>query len=210
MNDISWCGCGHQHCAVHPVSTIETAVELAPSVREPTCFQDLPTKIKALVDDLHKHPESKSVVFSDWRKTLNLAACALDLCDIPYVRYDGSVSERDRLTALNRFSNDPEVKVILFTIKTGAVGLDLTAADRAYLMEPQWNPTVEDQAFARVHRMGQKRPVTAIRFVMADSYEQRVVMLQGRKKTFADMALSPKKSPSSSRGSFDHLKALLE
>lgn len=209
MNDISWCGCGHQHCAAHPVSTTETAIEPAPSVREPRSFQELPTKIKALVDDLLKHPESKSVVFSDWRKTLNLAACALDLCDIPYVRYDGSVSDRDRLMALNRFSKDPEVKVILFTIKTGAVGLDLTAANRAYLMEPQWNPTVEDQAFARVHRMGQKRPVTAIRFVMADSYEQQVVMLQGRKKTFADMALSPKKSPSSSRGSFDHLKALL-
>lgn len=207
MNDISWCG--HNHCASYPVSTQEKAVELTPSVREPSSVEDLPSKIQALVNDLIKHPDSKAVVFSDWRKTLDLAARALDFCAIPYVRYDGTMTERERVAALSRFSNDPQVKVILFTIRCGAVGLDLTAADRAYLMEPQWNPTLEDQAFARVHRMGQKRSVTAIRFVMADSYEQQIVMLQGRKKTFADMALSPKKSPSSGRSSYDHLKALL-
>jgi SNF2 family DNA or RNA helicase len=58
------------------------------------------------------------------------------------------------------------------TISCAAVGLDITAASRAYIMEPQWNPTVEEQALARVHRMGQTKEVTTIRFVMADTFEE--------------------------------------
>ncbi|RMZ75332.1 hypothetical protein DV737_g5352, partial [Chaetothyriales sp. CBS 132003] len=202
--------CGHQPlCTTHPVSTKETAIELSPSARDPNDVNEWPTKIRALIDDLKQHPQSKSVVFSDWRTTLDIAARALDFCSIPYVRYDGTVLEKGRVSALNQFSKDARIKVILFTIRCGAVGLDLTAADRAYLMEPQWNPTVEAQAFARIHRMGQTKPVTTIRFVIEESYEQQVVMVQGRKKNFADMVLSPKKSPSSARGSFDQLKALL-
>jgi SWI/SNF-related matrix-associated actin-dependent regulator of chromatin subfamily A3 len=205
--NINWCE--HGACASHPVSTHETALEQAPAVREPADYYEMPTKIKALCHDLTVNPDSKAVVFSEWRRTLDLTAQALQLLGIPFLRYDGTVSQRDRTQALEQFSSDPTKKVILFTIRCGAVGLDLTAADRVYLMEPQWNPTIEDQAFARVHRMGQKKPVTAIRYIMSDSYEEKVVSKQGRKKDFADIALSPKKSPGGGAGSWDQWKDVI-
>ncbi|KAI1522278.1 HepA Superfamily II DNA RNA helicase SNF2 family [Pyrenophora tritici-repentis] len=76
------------------------------------------------------------------------------------------------------------------TISCSAVGLDITAASRAYILEPQWNPTVEEQALARVHRMGQTKPVTTIRFVMENTFEERVVETQERKRRLAELLLS--------------------
>jgi SWI/SNF-related matrix-associated actin-dependent regulator of chromatin subfamily A3 len=73
---------------------------------------------------------------------------------------------------LNNFRQNPDISVILMTISCAAVGLNITAATRAYIMEPQWNPTVEEQALARVHRMGQTKEVTTIRYVMADTFEE--------------------------------------
>lgn len=207
----SWC----QHvppCPALVVSTSKTLTERSsPLSQGVLTYGGSPTKIKALINDITSFPDSKSVVFSAWRTTLDLAASALNVARIRYVRYDGKVPEKDRALALAKFSSDPDTKVILFTISCGAVGLDLTAANRAYLMEPQWNPTVEDQALARIHRMGQTRPITTIRYVMADSYEQRVIMVQKRKKEFADMLLSSRKAASTGRGSgrFERLRSLL-
>ncbi|KEF61566.1 uncharacterized protein A1O9_03134, partial [Exophiala aquamarina CBS 119918] len=156
----SWC----QHTPACPdlaVSTSKTLRERSsPLIQNILTYESFPTKIKALAKDIASFPDSKSVVFSAWRTTLDLAASALNVANIRFVRYDGKVSERDRALALAKFSSDPDTKVILFTISCGAVGLDLTATNRAYLMEPRWNPTVEDQALARIHRMGQQRPIT--------------------------------------------------
>lgn len=119
---------------------------------------------------------------------------ALDQVGIGSVRFDGRVSSRDREVALERFRDDPQARVMLITTSCGAVGcelspsrperllltptsrLDLTAASRAYLLEPQWNPTTEEQALARVHRMGQQRPVTTIRFIVKDSFEEVLLL----------------------------------
>ncbi|KIW17867.1 hypothetical protein PV08_05062 [Exophiala spinifera] len=189
---LGWCG--HS-----PPCTVQTVRVTDPSsyLHRPSVDQlklgDYPTKIRALINDLQAFPTAKSVVFSAWRMTLDLCDYALSLASIPFVRFDGTVSEPDRKDALSRFRTDPEIKVILITISCGAVGLDLTAANRAYILEPQWNPTVEDQAFARIHRMGQKRPVTTIRFLMKDSYEEEIVHVQKQKRDFADLLLSEKK-----------------
>jgi SNF2 family DNA or RNA helicase len=77
------------------------------------------------------------------------------------------------------------------TISCASVGLDITAACRAYIMEPQWNPTVEEQALARVHRMGQTKEVTTVRYVMQGSFEERVVDTQHKKRELAELLLSP-------------------
>ncbi|KAH7068216.1 DNA repair protein rad5, partial [Paraphoma chrysanthemicola] len=153
---------------------------------------ELPTKINSLVTDLLEQPlGTKSIVFTFWSSALDLAARGLSEASIVYTRYDGNTSPANRSLALRKFRQDPAISVILMTISCAAVGLDITAASRAYILEPQWNPTVEEQALARVHRMGQIKEVTTIRFVMADTFEERVVETQERKKELAELLLSP-------------------
>ena len=110
---------------------------------------------------------------------------------IPSVRIDGKVHPRIRSHVIQKLHDDPQIRVILITINCGACGyvhgiddrcqvafadrmrsLDLTAASTVHLLEPQWNPSLEDQALARVHRIGQTRPVTTIRYFMEDSFEE--------------------------------------
>ncbi|KAF2629119.1 hypothetical protein BU25DRAFT_296449, partial [Macroventuria anomochaeta] len=82
---------------------------------------------------------------------------------------DGSVATKNRVHAIEQLRNDPEIRVILLTISCGACGLDLTAASRVHPLEPQWNPSLEDQELARAHRLGQTHPVTTVRYIMRDS-----------------------------------------
>ncbi|CAN9209729.1 unnamed protein product [Alternaria alternata] len=133
----------------------------------------LPTKVNALVTDLLKQtPGTKSIVFTFWSSALDLIKKGLSRASITFTRYDGNTTPINRSLALKNFREDPNISVILMTISCAAVGLNITAATRAYIMEPQWNPTVEEQALARVHRMGQTKEVTTVRFVMADTFEE--------------------------------------
>ncbi|CAN9284978.1 unnamed protein product [Alternaria alternata] len=153
----------------------------------------LPTKVNALVDDLLKQtPGTKSIVFTFWSSTLDLIEKGLSRASITFTRYDGNTTPTNRSVALNNFRRNPNIPVILMTISCAAVGLNITAATRAYIMEPQWNPTVEEQALARVHRMGQTKEVTTIRYVMADTFEERVIETQQRKRELAELLLSAK------------------
>lgn len=97
---------------------------------------------------------------------------ALDRAQIRYLRIDGTLALSSRDIVLERFKNDGSVNVILMTVSCGGVGLDLTGASRVHLLKPQWNPSTEDQALARVHRMGQRRPVVTMRYMMEDSIEE--------------------------------------
>ena len=114
----------------------------------------------------------RSVVLSFWTTTLNMVQYALDQAQIRYVRIDGTVTPAKREAAMQDLRDIDAVRVLLITVSCGGVGLDLTAASRVHLLEPQWNPAIEDQALARVHRMGQQRPVVAIRYMMKDSIEE--------------------------------------
>ncbi|EHL01886.1 putative SWI/SNF-related matrix-associated actin-dependent regulator of chromatin subfamily A member 3-like 3 [Glarea lozoyensis 74030] len=91
---------------------------------------------------------------------------------ITYTRIDGKTPLRARNQAVHAFQTGDSVRVILVSITCGGAGLDLTAGSRAYLLEPHWNPMVEEQALCRVHRVGQKRNVTTIRYLMRDSFEE--------------------------------------
>lgn len=88
------------------------------------------------------------------------------------------------------FRDNPDIKVLLATISCGGIGLDLTAASRAYIMEPQWNPMSESQALDRIYRLGQMKEVETIRYVMRASYEEQVLKIQRRKQELADLTLS--------------------
>lgn len=106
------------------------------------------------------------------------------------VRLDGTLSASSRASVIRVFRNNPGIKVLLATITCGGVGLDLTAASRAYIMEPQWNPMSELQALDRIHRLGQKSEVRTTRYVMRETWEENVLKLQRRKQELADLTLS--------------------
>lgn len=131
-----------------------------------------------------------SVVFSFWTSTSDIIEQALQARDIGYIRFDGKVSNSKRVKVLKDFRESPAIQVALLTISCGAVGLDLTAASRAYLMEPHWNPSVEQQALARIYRVGQQRPVTTVRYVVRDSFEDHVLKVQENKQLLAELFLS--------------------
>ncbi|KAF2729703.1 chromatin remodeling complex subunit [Polyplosphaeria fusca] len=125
-------------------------------------------------------------MFSTWRLTLDLIEAALNQAGIRSVRFDGKVSQAQRQPVLNEFKSNPEVRVILLTLQCGAVGLTLTEASRAYLMEPHWR----EQALARIHRIGQEREVITVRFYIRKSFEVRVMETQQSKKNLAGFLLS--------------------
>ncbi|PVH71620.1 hypothetical protein DL98DRAFT_471471 [Cadophora sp. DSE1049] len=184
-----------------------------PEISQDNNLLSMPTKIKELLTDLTTHGfDEKSVVFSYWTYTLDLIKMMLDDSRIPYARFDGKMSPAKRTEALRTFQRDPSVRVILVSITCGGAGLDLTAASRAYLMEPHWNPMIEEQALCRVHRVGQKRSVTTIRYLMRDSFEEQVVEIQKRKKLLAKVTFGqdPLEESGIGMSTLQYLKSVLE
>jgi SNF2 family DNA or RNA helicase len=157
------------------------------------------TKTKALMHDLQEsgreseampdEPPIKSVVFSGWTAHLDLIQLALQEHGIKYVRLDGKMSRVARGAALDRFRDDPSIIVILVSIMAGGLGLNLTTANKVYVMEPQYNPAAEAQAVDRVHRLGQKREVVTVRYIMNDSFEEKMLELQDKKKKLATLSM---------------------
>ncbi|KAI1124795.1 SNF2 family N-terminal domain-containing protein [Nemania abortiva] len=208
--------CGHvPSCSVALVSTGSSTLEETPDLVVTgmgTPLASLPSKIKALVMDLKTVPtDIKCVVFSTWRLTLDLVQAGLRDAGIYSTRFDGKVPQKDRQSVITDFRTNPRIRVMLLTLSCGAVGLTLTAASRAYLMEPHWNPTVEEQALARVHRLGQTKEVTTIRLYIRDSFEEQVMQVQESKKQLAGMLLSPHdgKNMDLSLSALEKLRALL-
>ncbi|OHW90951.1 alpha-mannosyltransferase [Colletotrichum incanum] len=187
--------CGHKPpCLVAPVSISNSALEELPTSTslDATSGVGLPSKVKALVADLDRQPPGvKSIVFSTWKMTLDVVERALNKAGKASVRFDGNVPQKDRQPLVENFRKDPGVPVMLLTLSCGAVGLTLTAASRVYLMEPHWNPNLEEQALARVHRIGQTREVTTVRLYVRDSFEEQVMEVQKTKKQLAGLLLSP-------------------
>ncbi|KAJ4252936.1 hypothetical protein NW762_010842 [Fusarium torreyae] len=186
-------GCAHSPCCpMSSVSTSGRSLESSLPDMQPQLGMGLPSKVEALVTDIKAlPPNEKCIVFSTWRLTLDIVEAGLAQSSIPSVRFDGKVPQKDRQNIVDRFRNDPSVRVMLLTLSCGAAGLTLTVATRAYLMEPHWNPTLEEQALARIHRIGQAREVTTVRFFVRDSFEQQVIKVQESKKYLAGLLLSP-------------------
>ncbi|POS86791.1 hypothetical protein EPUL_001752 [Erysiphe pulchra] len=161
------------------------------------------TKTRALLEDLNaskqksklspSEPPIKSVVFSGWTAHLDLIQLALEENGFKYVRLDGKMSRNARGAAMDTFRDDPTVLVILISISAGGVGLNLTIANKVYVMEPQYNPASEAQAVDRVHRLGQKREVETKRYIMRDSFEEKMLILQDKKKKLASLSMDGEK-----------------
>ena len=112
----------------------------------------------------------------------------LDLQGVTYEYLDGRT--RDRQARVERFQNDPECKLFLISLKAGGLGLNLTAAEYVFLLDPWWNPAVEAQAIDRAHRIGQTRRVFAYRLITKDTVEEKVLQLQETKRELADAIIN--------------------
>jgi len=143
-------------------------------------------KLDEVVRELSENVGShKALVFSQFLGMLALIRARLDAAGIPYAYFDGSTSTAERQAAVKRFQEDPACRVFLISLKAGGVGLNLTAADYVYIVDPWWNPAVEQQAIDRTHRIGQSKAVIAYRMVCRDSIEEKMLKLQDRKRTLA-------------------------
>ncbi|CAB4492028.1 unnamed protein product [Rhizophagus irregularis] len=100
-----------------------------------------------------------------------------------------------RKEAVNNFNNDPKIKVLLISLKCGSLRLNLTAANQCFLMDPWWNPSIEDQAIDRIYRIGQTRPVSVFRFLIENTIEDHVFKLQKKKCDFILQAFESNERP---------------
>ncbi len=105
--------------------------------------------------------------------------------NIPFEYFDGSTTTVERQRAIENFQGNDECRVFLISLKAGGVGLNLTAADYVYIVDPWWNPAVEQQAIDRTHRIGQTKNIFAYRMICIDTIEDKILQLQERKRILA-------------------------
>lgn len=129
--------------------------------------------------------DHKALVFSQFLGMLALIKAKLDELGVKYEYFDGSTSAPDREKAIQSFQNNNEVRVFLISLKAGGVGLNLTAADYVYIVDPWWNPAVEQQAIDRTHRIGQTKNIFAYRMICKDTIEDKILQLQDKKRALA-------------------------
>lgn len=129
----------------------------------------------------------KALVFSQFTSLLSIVRRRLDADRIRYEYLDGAT--RDRKQCVANFQNDEECGLFLISLKAGGLGLNLTAAEYVFLLDPWWNPAVEAQAVDRAHRIGQDKPVFAYRLIAKDTVEEKVLELQKSKRDLADAIL---------------------
>ena len=127
------------------------------------------------------------LVFSQFVKMLQLLRRELTEKGIPFCYLDGA--SKDRMEQVDKFNRNSSIPVFLISLKAGGAGLNLTGADEVVHFDPWWNPSVEDQATDRAHRIGQKNTVYALRLITANTIEERVLQMQRRKRAIIDQVV---------------------
>jgi superfamily II DNA or RNA helicase len=147
------------------------------------------SKLAVLLEALEEivAEDHKALVFSQWTSLLDLVEPHLRDSGLDFARLDGTT--RDRGGVVRRFQDPAGPPLLIASLKAGGVGLNLTAADHVFILDPWWNPAAEDQAADRAHRIGQDRPVMVYRLVARDTVEERILALQERKRALAEAAL---------------------
>jgi len=132
----------------------------------------------------------RALVFSQFTSMLHLIEKRLNLEGIPYLYLDGETPAAQRLDLTRRF-NEGEANVFLISLKAGGTGLNLTGADLVIHYDPWWNPTAEEQATGRAHRIGQTKKVEVLRLVVHHSIEEQVLKMSDRKRRLFDKLITP-------------------
>ena len=130
--------------------------------------------------------DHKVLIFSQFLGMLALIRAKLEHDGIPHVYFDGSSTSAERERAITEFQNNHDCRVFLISLKAGGIGLNLTAADYVYIVDPWWNPAVEQQAIDRTHRIGQTKNIFAYRLICKDSLEEKMLQLQEQKRILAN------------------------
>ena len=142
-------------------------------------------KIDVLLEQIEsKSSQHKILIFSQFVSMLTLIKKELTAKQIGFEWLTGSTKNREAV--VNNFQENPDVRVFLISLKAGGTGLNLTEADYVYLVDPWWNPAVENQAIDRSYRIGQHKPVVAVRLICPDTIEEKIMQLQEVKKTLSD------------------------
>ncbi|KAF8864829.1 hypothetical protein BDZ45DRAFT_581467 [Acephala macrosclerotiorum] len=148
------------------------------------------TKIRHLMEILGKEAaQHKFIVFSQFTSMLDLVEPFLRQKGFKYTRYDGKMKNDLREASLNKLRTDKNCRILLCSLKCGSLGLNLTAATRVVILEPFWNPFVEEQAIDRVHRLTQKIDVIVYKITIKDSVEERILDLQEKKRELANQTI---------------------
>ncbi|KAA1474425.1 hypothetical protein DENSPDRAFT_882790 [Dentipellis sp. KUC8613] len=171
-------------------------------------------KILELLEDISSRTEEdgeptneKTIIFSQFTSMLDIIEQFLNHEGIKFVRYDGSMTKDKREASLEKIRNSKSTNVILISFKAGGVGLNLTACNNVILVDLWWNPALEEQAFDRAHRFGQKRDVNIYKLTIEKTVEERILALQDTKRALANAALSGDKLKNNKLG-LDDLMAL--
>jgi len=179
------------------IHVLEALLRLRQAACHPALIDKAKTKAKlpsakldALLEQLTEVIEEhhKVLVFSQFTSFLALVKPALDERGIRYEYLDGQTN--DRKSCVKRFQEDPDCRAFLISLKAGGHGLNLTAADYVFILDPWWNPAVEMQAVDRAHRIGQTKPVFAYRLIARDTVEEKILELQKQKRTLAEAVIS--------------------
>ncbi|KAG2733062.1 hypothetical protein G9P44_004052 [Scheffersomyces stipitis] len=164
---------------------------LTPSAKISKC-------VELLREIFKSYPGEKIIVFSQFTSLFDIMKLVLDKEEIDFLRYDGSMTIDHKNSTIKRFYQE-DVKVLLLSLKAGNVGLTLTCASHVIIIDPFWNPYVEEQAMDRAHRIGQEREVFVHRILIAGTVESRIMELQDRKREMVGAALDEKGMKSVSR-----------
>jgi len=165
-----------------------------PGLLDPERSEESSAKLDVLIAQLDEIIDEghKSLIFSQFTSLLSIVRQHLDKRGITYEYLDGQT--RARKKHVDRFQNDPDCPVFLISLKAGGLGLNLTAAEYVFLLDPWWNPAVEAQAIDRAHRVGQTQRVFAYRLICQDTVEEKIADLQKQKKDLADAILQENNS----------------
>ena len=151
-------------------------------LKDPEIKPTVGVKIEELLREiLENSGDHKMLVFSQFTEMLSLIKQEIETNGIQYSYLDGSTPAAKRKELIDQFQTDPTIKVFLISLKAGGVGLNLTAADYVYIVDPWWNPATEVQAIDRVHRIGQDKTVFAYKMICKDSVEEKILTLQENK-----------------------------
>lgn len=161
-----------------------------PGLINPDIVNEPSAKLEMLIPSIIEVVEEghKVLVFSQFTSFLAIVRARLDADNIVYEYLDGRT--RNRAAKVERFQTDPDCSIFLISLKAGGLGLNLTAAEYVYLLDPWWNPAVEAQAIDRSHRIGQKQHVFAYRLICRGTVEEKILELQQKKRDLADAILN--------------------
>ena len=193
-------GAGNEGFEKNGIQVLEALLRLRQAACHPGLLDEKRTdesspKLDVILDQIQSVTEEghKVLVFSQFTSFLAIVRKQLDKLGIVYEYLDGQT--RNRQERVERFQNDPACPLFLISLKAGGVGLNLTAADYVFILDPWWNPAVEAQAIDRAHRIGQQRQVFAYRLIAKDTVEEKVLELQARKRELADAIINASSGP---------------